>query len=133
MQLYSSECALDTISGGRSRPYPTWGGVSISCVTSCVSSRRRTTRSREDEDVRLRGAGPAGRPEQPTGTTSRKVEVMRPPMTGYDLGVERRSLVVAGALGGLAVLNIRLERSGGELSNRLGGETRYYRWRGGDL
>ena len=74
-----------------------------------------------------------GAPEQPTGTTSRKVEVMRPPMTGYDLGVERRSLVVAGALGGLAVLNIRLERSGGELSNRLGGETRYYRWRGGDL
>ena len=66
-------------------------------------------------------------------------------MTGYDLEVEsflegrarvakrRRSLVVAGALGGLAVLNIKLERSGGELSNRLGGETRYYRWRGGDL
>jgi pimeloyl-ACP methyl ester carboxylesterase len=41
--------------------------------------------------------------------------------------------VAAGALGGLAALNARLERSGGELSNRLGGETRYYRWRGGDL
>jgi pimeloyl-ACP methyl ester carboxylesterase len=45
----------------------------------------------------------------------------------------RKALVVAGALGGLAVLNRRLEESGGELSNRLGGETRYYRWRGGDL
>src|SRR5215211_4429810 len=67
MQLYSSECALDTISGGRSRPYPTWGGVSISCVTSCVSSRRRTTRSREDGDVWLRGAGPAGRPRAAHG------------------------------------------------------------------
>ena len=44
-----------------------------------------------------------------------------------------RTLVVAGALGGLAALNTRLERSGGELSNRLGGETRYYRWRGKDL
>src|SRR5215211_1516924 len=72
-------------------------------------------------------------PSSPRARPSRKVEVMRPPMTGYDLGVERRSLVVAGALGGLAALNARLERSGGELSNRLGGETRYYRWRGGDL
>ena len=44
-----------------------------------------------------------------------------------------RTLVVAGALGGLAALNARLARSGGELSNRLGGETLYYRWRGGDL
>ena len=41
--------------------------------------------------------------------------------------------MVAGALGGLAVLNGRLEKSGGDLSNRLGGELRYYRWRGGDL
>jgi pimeloyl-ACP methyl ester carboxylesterase len=64
---------------------------------------------------------------------------------GYDLGdrsfperrarVDRRrkALIAAGALGGLAVLNTRLERSGGDLSNRLGGETRYYRWRGGYL
>jgi pimeloyl-ACP methyl ester carboxylesterase len=48
-------------------------------------------------------------------------------------GLRARTLVVAGALGGLAALNARLERSGGDLSNRLGGETRYYRWRGGDL
>jgi pimeloyl-ACP methyl ester carboxylesterase len=45
----------------------------------------------------------------------------------------RKALVVAGAVGGVAVLNARLERSGGDLSNRLGGELRYYRWRGGDL
>jgi pimeloyl-ACP methyl ester carboxylesterase len=45
----------------------------------------------------------------------------------------RGALMVAGALGGLAVLNGRLEKSGGDLSNRLGGELRYYRWRGGDL
>jgi pimeloyl-ACP methyl ester carboxylesterase len=45
----------------------------------------------------------------------------------------RRALVVAGAVGGLAALNGRLERSGGALSSPLGGETRYYRWRGGDL
>ena len=45
----------------------------------------------------------------------------------------RVALVVAGALGTLAALNGRLERRGGELSNRLGGELRYYRWRGGDL
>ena len=45
----------------------------------------------------------------------------------------RKALVVAGALGGLAALNARLEKRGGDLSNRLGGELRYYRWRGGDL
>ena len=45
----------------------------------------------------------------------------------------REALAVVGAVGGLAVLNRRLEKSGGDLSNRLGGETRYYRWRGGDL
>ena len=44
-----------------------------------------------------------------------------------------KALVVAGAVGGLAVFNGRLERSGGTLSNRLGGETRYYRWKGVDL
>jgi pimeloyl-ACP methyl ester carboxylesterase len=64
---------------------------------------------------------------------------------GYDL-IERRfsewrawltrwreALVAAGVVGGLAVLNQRLEESGGDLSNRLGGETRYFRWKGGDL
>jgi pimeloyl-ACP methyl ester carboxylesterase len=45
----------------------------------------------------------------------------------------REALMIAGALGGLAALNVRLEKSGGNLSNRLGGELRYYRWRGGDL
>jgi pimeloyl-ACP methyl ester carboxylesterase len=49
------------------------------------------------------------------------------------LAKQREALVVAGAVGGLAVLNRRLEKGGGEPSNRLGGETRYYRWRGGDL
>ncbi len=34
---------------------------------------------------------------------------------------------------GLALYNRRLERGGGRLQNRLGGETRYYRWRGRDL
>ena len=46
---------------------------------------------------------------------------------------QRKALLVVGALGALAVLNARLEKSGGELSNRLGGELRYYGWRGGDL
>jgi pimeloyl-ACP methyl ester carboxylesterase len=45
----------------------------------------------------------------------------------------RSVLAVAGAVGGLAALNARLERIGGALSNPLGGETRYYRWRGRDL
>ena len=45
----------------------------------------------------------------------------------------RKALMVAGAIGALAVLNGRLERSGGDLSNRLGGDLRYFRWRGGDL
>ena len=48
--------------------------------------------------------------------------------------VKRRSvLAVAGTVGGLAALNARLGRIGGALSNPLGGETRYYRWRGRDL
>lgn len=42
-------------------------------------------------------------------------------------------LAAAGAAGGLATLNKRLEKSGGELVNALGGETRYYRWNGYDL
>ena len=45
----------------------------------------------------------------------------------------RTALVIGGVIGGLALYNRRLERSGGELPNRLGGETRYYRWKGGDL
>ena len=43
------------------------------------------------------------------------------------------ALVGAGLVGGLAAMNKRLEESGGDLSNRLGGETRYFRWKGGDL
>src|SRR5687768_16769466 len=42
-------------------------------------------------------------------------------------------LVIGGISGGLALYNRRLERSGGRLLNRLGGETRYFRWEGGDL
>ncbi|MGI9049628.1 MAG: alpha/beta fold hydrolase [Rubrobacteraceae bacterium] len=34
---------------------------------------------------------------------------------------------------GLAALNGRLARRGGPLASRIGGETRYYRWRGHDL
>jgi pimeloyl-ACP methyl ester carboxylesterase len=42
-------------------------------------------------------------------------------------------LAIGGIGGGLALYNRRLERAGGRLPNRLGGEVRYYRWRGGDL
>jgi pimeloyl-ACP methyl ester carboxylesterase len=42
-------------------------------------------------------------------------------------------VTIGGISGGLALNNLRLERGGGRLRNRLGGETRYYRWRGGDL
>lgn len=46
----------------------------------------------------------------------------------------RAALVIGGVVGGLAALyNRRLERSGETVANGLGGETRYYRWRGGDL
>src|SRR3712207_8571102 len=63
--------------------------------------------------------------------------------TGYDLGGTRfldagvwvaklsKALVVAGAAWGLVAVNARLERAGGALSSPLGGETRYFRWRGG--
>jgi len=44
----------------------------------------------------------------------------------------RTAMAIGGGFGGLALYNRRLER-GGQLTNRLGGETRYYRWRGGDL
>ena len=65
--------------------------------------------------------------------------------TGYDLGGSKfldagvwvaklsKALVVAGAAWGLVAVNARLERAGGALSSPLGGETRYFRWRGGDL
>jgi pimeloyl-ACP methyl ester carboxylesterase len=42
-------------------------------------------------------------------------------------------LAIGGISGGLALYNRRLERSAGRLPNRLGGEVRHYRWRGGDL
>ncbi|HKH57039.1 MAG TPA: alpha/beta fold hydrolase [Rubrobacter sp.] len=42
-------------------------------------------------------------------------------------------LTIGGMSGGLALYNQRLERCGGRLLNRLGGDSRYYRWRGGDL
>ena len=46
----------------------------------------------------------------------------------------RAALAVGGVIGGLAALyNRRLEERGGDPANRLGGERRYYRWRGGDL
>jgi pimeloyl-ACP methyl ester carboxylesterase len=42
-------------------------------------------------------------------------------------------LTMGGISGGLALYNWRLERGGEQLPNRLGGEVRYYRWRGGEL
>jgi pimeloyl-ACP methyl ester carboxylesterase len=42
-------------------------------------------------------------------------------------------LAMGGISGGLALYNRRLERGGEQLTNRLGGELRYYRWRGGEL
>lgn len=45
----------------------------------------------------------------------------------------RAALAAGVAVGGLAVLNKRLEKRGGQLVNVLGGETRYYRWNGHDL
>jgi pimeloyl-ACP methyl ester carboxylesterase len=42
-------------------------------------------------------------------------------------------LTIGGISGGLALYNWRLERGGEQLPNRLGGEVRYYRWRGGEL
>src|SRR5215217_4975148 len=46
--------------------------------------------------------------------------------------MKRRTAAVAigGAIGGLALYNRRLERSGGEIPDRLGGQTRRYRWKG---
>jgi pimeloyl-ACP methyl ester carboxylesterase len=45
----------------------------------------------------------------------------------------RAALAVGGFVGGLALLNRWLEGRGGDPANRLGGETRRYRWRGGEL
>jgi len=45
----------------------------------------------------------------------------------------RVALAVGGFVGGLALLNRRLEGRGGDPANQLGGETRRYRWRGGEL
>ena len=42
-------------------------------------------------------------------------------------------LTIGGISVGLALYNWWLGRGGGQLPNRLGGEVRYYRWRGGDL
>src|SRR5215212_4597196 len=42
-------------------------------------------------------------------------------------------MAIGGSGGGLTLYNRRLERIGGRLPNRLGGEVRRYRWRGGDL
>src|SRR5215213_1014104 len=45
----------------------------------------------------------------------------------------RTALAGGAVIVGLALYNRRLERSIEEPPNRLGGETRYYRWKGGDL
>src|SRR5215213_8958441 len=45
----------------------------------------------------------------------------------------RIAMAAVGAIGGLALYNRRLERGGGEVPDRLGGQKRHYRWRGWDL
>jgi pimeloyl-ACP methyl ester carboxylesterase len=45
----------------------------------------------------------------------------------------RAAVAAAGAIGGFALYNRRLERSGGEIPDRLGGRRRRYGWRGWDL
>ena len=45
----------------------------------------------------------------------------------------RTVLAVGGGVGGLALYNRRLETSGGEIPDRLGGQGRRYRWKGHDL
>src|SRR5829696_1924728 len=45
----------------------------------------------------------------------------------------RTAVAVGGGIGGLALYNRRLERSGGEIPDRLGGRRRRYRWKGWDL
>jgi pimeloyl-ACP methyl ester carboxylesterase len=45
----------------------------------------------------------------------------------------RTAVAIGGGIGGLALYNRRLERSGGEIPDRLGGQRRRYRWKGLDL
>jgi pimeloyl-ACP methyl ester carboxylesterase len=45
----------------------------------------------------------------------------------------RTALAGGAGIGGLALYNRWLEKSGGKPPNRLGGETRHYRWKGVDL
>jgi pimeloyl-ACP methyl ester carboxylesterase len=45
----------------------------------------------------------------------------------------RTAVAIGGGIGGLALYNRRLERSGGEIPDRLGGQRRRYRWKGYDL
>ena len=45
----------------------------------------------------------------------------------------RTAVAVGGGIGGLALYNRRLERSGGEIPDRLGGQKRCYRWGDWDL
>ena len=45
----------------------------------------------------------------------------------------RTAAAVGGGIGGLALYNRRLEASGGEIPDRLGGSRRRYRWEGWDL
>lgn len=45
----------------------------------------------------------------------------------------KMALAAGGLALGLAALNRRLERSGGQIGNMVGGEIRYFRWRDEDL
>jgi len=45
----------------------------------------------------------------------------------------RTAVAIGGGIGGLALYNRRLERSGGEIPDCLGGQRRRYRWKGYDL
>ncbi len=42
----------------------------------------------------------------------------------------RTVMAIGGGIGGLALYNRQLEKSGGTIPDRLGGERRRYRWRG---
>jgi pimeloyl-ACP methyl ester carboxylesterase len=45
----------------------------------------------------------------------------------------RTAVAIGGGIGGLALYNRRLERSGGEIPDRLGGQRRRYPWKGWNL
>ncbi len=45
----------------------------------------------------------------------------------------RTAMAIGAGIGGIAFYNRRLEKSGGTIPDRLGGERRRYRWRGWDL